>query len=151
MARSRRQLQRPSSSRGQQLAAALKSVHNKGAAGGHAARFGLGTPSIADMVDAGCSVLHEPYLLEQCQRGIDGALSKLRKGKMCLGHDSVNVMGFPDFTGSLREGEIFLVIDGKHCQPLAMARGVGSLSAAARARAGPVPLVSDALVSGSRS
>ena len=145
------QLQRPSSSRGQQLAAALKAVHNKGAAGGHAARFGLGTPSIADMVDAGCSVLHEPYLLEQCQRGIDNALSKLRKGKMRLGHDSVNVMGFPDFTGSLREGEIFLVIDGKHCQPLAVVRGAGSLSAAAGARAGPVPLVSDALVFGSRS
>ena len=47
-------------------------------------------------------------------------MEKIRKGKIRLGGDNVVVMGFPDFTGTLREGEIFLCVDGRHQQPLAL-------------------------------
>ena len=120
-------LQRPSTSREQTLKAVLRVAHTKAAAG-YAEHFGLGTPSIPDMIDAGIDVLQEPYLMEQCQKSIDGALDRIRKGKLPIGEASYVVKGFPDFTGTLAEGQIFLVIDGKHVQPLVLTgerEGVG--------------------------
>lgn len=112
-------LQQPSLSREQQLAASLRLAHAKASAS-RPAHFGLGTPSVADMIDAGVEVLREPFLLEQCQRGVDGALTRIRKGKLLAGDASVVVKGFPDFSGTLAEGEIMLIVDGKHYQPLAL-------------------------------
>lgn len=112
-------LQQPGASREQQLTAALRDGRQKGAYA-HASRFGLGTPSVVEMIDAGMSVLHDPYLMSCCQREVDGALEMIRKGKIKLGQNCTVVMGFPDPTGTLREGEIFQVIDGQHTQPLAL-------------------------------
>ncbi len=83
-------------------------------------RAGTGTPAMSDMIEAGCNVVNEPFLAKHCQKGIDGALDKLRKGKLRLNSESVTVMGFPDFTGDLAPGEIFLVVDGRHYQPLSL-------------------------------
>jgi hypothetical protein len=114
------QLGKPNLDREQQLAATLRLAH---ASSSRTSHFGLGTPSLADMVDAGVEVLHEPFLLDRCQKGIDNTLRKIRTGKLLVGDASVVVKGMPDFTGDLAEGEIMLIIDGKHSQPLAL-RGI---------------------------
>jgi ATP-dependent DNA helicase RecQ len=114
------QLGKPNLDREQQLAATLRLAH---ASSSRTSHFGLGTPSLADMVDAGVEVLHEPFLLDRCQKSIDDTLRKIRTGKLLVGDASVVVKGMPDFTGDLAEGEIMLIIDGKHSQPLAL-RGI---------------------------
>ena len=114
------QLGKPNLDREQQLAATLRLAH---ASSSRTEHFGLGTPSLADMVDAGVEVLHEPFLLDKCQQSIDSALLRIRRGKLLVGDASVVVKGMPDFTGDLAEGEIMLIVDGKHYQPLAL-RGV---------------------------
>jgi hypothetical protein len=110
----------PNLDREQQLAATLRLAH---ASSSRTSHFGLGTPSLADMVDAGVEVLHEPFLLDRCQKSIDDTLRKIRTGKLLVGDASVVVKGMPDFTGDLAEGEIMLIVDGKHSQPLAL-RGI---------------------------
>ena len=65
-----------------------------------------------------------------------------------MGEASYVVMGLPDPTGALAEGEIFLVIDGKHQQPLVLANAYGGELARSPAGAPDrqLPVCSDALV-----
>ena len=97
------QLKQPNASREKLLETALRHAQRK-AACGTASQFGCGTPSVSEMLEAGLGVLHEPYLLDQCQKAIKGTLERARKGKLRLGSSSHRLKGFPSVDASRTPG-----------------------------------------------
>lgn len=45
----------------------------------------------------------------------------MRKGKIPLGNGCHSLLGLPDFTGSLKEGEVFIVVEGQFLRQLNLA------------------------------
>ena len=45
----------------------------------------------------------------------------MRRGKLPLGGGCHSLLGLPDFTHSLAEGEVFIVVAGQHLRPLSLA------------------------------
>jgi len=67
---------------------------------------------LLDLVRAGFDPLTEPFLQLELAKMKEEALASLKAGKLAL-PDSHTLVGHPDFTGSLRPGEVCILLHGK--------------------------------------